>query len=182
MKLEKRMGLMQFSGNCKEVRKMVLEKDTNQTRIIAGFPGIGKSFYFEKHKNTTLDSDSSLFSWVILDGNKVRNPEFPNNYISHIKENIGKYEFIFVSTHDQIRRALRQNCIFFYLLYPARNRKDEFMQRYKDRGSPDSFISLISDNWDKWLDECESCVIGCKPVRMFFNIEITLRLIVNDEV
>ena len=70
-----------------------------QTRIIAAFPGTGKSYYHKENPETTLDSDSSRFSWVKdSEGNntKERNPDFPENYISHIKENIGKYEFIFV--------------------------------------------------------------------------------------
>ena len=152
-----------------------------RTRIISGFPGIGKSFYFETHKETTLDSDSSSFSWTLEEGKKVRNPDFPTNYIEHIKENIGKYEFIFVSTHIEIREALQENCIFFYLVYPARNRKNEFLQRYQDRGSSDSFIKLISDNWDKWLDECESWNIGCKQIHMKLNIEDEIDKIIQNE-
>ena len=89
-----------------------------RTRIIAAFPGTGKTIYHQKHPDTTLDSDSSSFSWIEKDGEKVRNPDFPNNYIAHIKENIGKYEFIFVSTHREVREALLDNCVFFYLVYP----------------------------------------------------------------
>ena len=140
-----------------------------QTRIIAAFPGTGKSYYHKENPETTLDSDSSRFSWVKdSEGNntKERNPDFPENYISHIKENIGKYEFIFVSSHKEVREALLENCIFFYLIYPARDRKVEFIQRYKDRGSPEGFINLISNNWDAWIRECEFTEVGCKQVSM----------------
>jgi len=57
-----------------------------RTRIISAFPGTGKSFYHNTHKDTTLDSDSSNFSWL-ADDKTLRNPEFPYNYIKHIKEN-----------------------------------------------------------------------------------------------
>lgn len=56
-----------------------------------------------------LDSDSSNFSWVKDEnGNntKERNPEFPKNYIEHIKSNIGKVDVIFVSSHKVVREAL----------------------------------------------------------------------------
>ena len=67
--------------------------------IISAYPACGKTTYFNKHskyakgKGTRkiLDSDSSKFSWVYdEDGNKTdeRDPNFPNNYIEHIKENI----------------------------------------------------------------------------------------------
>ena len=36
---------------------------------------------------------------------KERNPNFPNNYIEHIKENIGKVDYIFVSSHLVVRQA-----------------------------------------------------------------------------
>ena len=87
-----------------------------RTRIIAAFPGTGKSYVHKKHPNTTLDSDSSHFSWMIKDGKKMRNPDFPYNYITHIRNNIGKYKFIFVSTHKEVREILLDNCIFFYLV------------------------------------------------------------------
>ena len=44
-----------------------------RTRIISAFPGTGKSYYHSNHKDTTLDSDSSLFSWIYVDGIKQRN-------------------------------------------------------------------------------------------------------------
>jgi len=141
-----------------------------KTKIISAFPGIGKSVYHSKHKETTLDSDSSNFSWIIDEnGNKVRNPEFPKNYIDHIKENIGKYEFIFVSSHKEVREALFENCIFFYLVYPDDRRKDEFIERYKNRGNDEKFIELVSNKWDDWMKEIWFLPDGCKHINMVLD-------------
>lgn len=138
-----------------------------KTTIISAFPGTGKSIYHQKHKETTLDSDSSNFSWVVGEnGNKVRNPEFPKNYVAHIKENIGKYEFIFVSSHKSVRDALLNECIFFYIVYPEAKRKEEFIERYKNRGDDENFIKLVSDNWDKWIKEIWNLPDGCKLIEM----------------
>ena len=137
-----------------------------RTRIISAFPGTGKSYYHKKYPETTLDSDSSLFSWIEKDGKKIRNPEFPENYIKHIKENIGKYEFIFVSSHKEIRDALLENCLFFYLVYPSFNDKRSYIERYEERGSDKNFIKLISDNWYDWIYECLDYKIGCKQIEM----------------
>lgn len=138
-----------------------------RTKIISAFPGTGKTFYHNKYKETTLDSDSSNFSWVINeDGNKVRNPDFPKNYIKHIKENIGKYEFIFVSSHKEVREALLDECIFFYLVYPDENRKEEFIKRYINRGNDDNFIKLVLNNWDNWMKEIWFIPDGCKHINM----------------
>lgn len=156
-----------------------------RTRIISAFPGTGKSYFYNENKETTIDSDSSKFSWVKDEqGNntKERNPNFPQNYIEHIKENIGKYEFILVSSHKEVRDALKDNCIFFYLIYPADSRKEEFIKRYIDRGSPSGFIKLIESKWEEWLKECEFEMYGCSNVRMVLpNLSDELRHIIASE-
>lgn len=127
-----------------------------KTRIISAFPGMGKSFVWSMNMETCLDSDSSNFSWLKKpDGTNstVRNPEFPQNYIEHIKQNIGKYEFIFVSSHQVVREALIQECLFFYLVYPVKWMKDVFIERYEKRKSPIQFIDLLSKNWEEWINE-----------------------------
>lgn len=129
-----------------------------------------------------MDSDSSNFSWVIEDGKKTRNPNFPQNYINHIRENIGKYEFILVSSHKEVREALINNCIFFYLVYPSIRCKDEYLKRYLNRGSPIQFIELLKSNWDNWINDCSSCRIGCKNIRMKFNyLKDQIQDIINNE-
>lgn len=138
-----------------------------RTRIISAFPGTGKSYYHNKYPKTTLDSDSSNFSWIYpKEGKKVRHPDFPNNYIKHIKDNIGKYNYIFVSSHKEVRDALLNECIFFYLIYPRFSDRDFYMKRYEDRGSPEGFINLINNNWHDWIKECKSVIFGCENICM----------------
>ena len=144
-----------------------------RTKLISAFPGTGKSYYHANHKDTTLDSDSSMFSWVIVDGIKQRNPEFPTNYINHIKENIGKYDFIFVSSHKEVREALIDNCLFFHLIYPSYRDRELYLTRYKERNSSQSFIDLIDSNWFDWIEECEMCTYGCKQIKLVTGWTIT---------
>lgn len=138
-----------------------------KTRIISAFPGTGKSTYHKNHPDTTLDSDSSNFSWIVVNGEKVRNPEFPTNYIEHIKSNIGKYEFIFVSSHKEVREALKNNCLFFYLIYPSERHKGIYIKRYKERGNQESFIEILDKNWDNWIRECHFETYGCSNIQMY---------------
>lgn len=133
-----------------------------ETTIISGFPGIGKTHYFkdqEYNGKTCLDSDSSKFSWVKDengDNTKERNPEFPSNYIKHIKENIGKVDIIFVSSHDVVRKALEEANIRYVLVYPKINAKEEYIRRYEQRGSSESFIKFISDNWENFINDMKN--------------------------
>lgn len=129
------------------------------TKIISGFPGVGKSYLFNNTELKVLDSDSSNFSWIKdLEGNntKERNPEFPQNYIDHIKENIGKVDIILTSSHDVVRKALKESCIDYILVYPNIRAKEEYIERYKLRGNNESFIKMINENWDKFIIEMEN--------------------------
>ena len=137
----------------KSERRYEMKKGQIKTRIISGFPGIGKTYFCNNSDYLVLDSDSSQYSWVLENGVKKRNPDFPANYIQHIKDNIGKYEFILVSSHLEVREALKLDCLFFYLIYPNLKDKMEYLKRYAERGSDDAFVKLLSDNWDNWIKE-----------------------------
>ena len=148
--------------------------------VISAFPACGKSVYFkewsqyskENHwKGGTmhgsdelcgdkiLDSDSSDFSWVKdKDGNNTteRNPDFPKNYIQHIKDHLYTEDIIFVSSHDVVRKALEENNIDYFLVYPDRSLETAWVRRMEDRGNNEKFISFITTNWDKFIDDIEA--------------------------
>ena len=126
------------------------------TRIYSIFPACGKTWLYEHQEDydlKILDSDSSQFSWqYVADGNggfrKERNPDFPNNYITHIKAHIGKVDYIFVSTHEEVRKALAEAGIDFTVVFPRQSLKAEWVGRCFLRGSGEAFCKLIADNWD----------------------------------
>ena len=137
----------------------------------------------ENEKIKALDSDSTNFSWIRrkrtkdeleqeikrlgLRANaeriallqtediKVRNPEFPTNYIKHIKENIGKVDFIFVSTHQEVRDALESAGIPHMLVYPSIDLLNEWVGRCYRRGNDKGFIDNMIKNWDVWIQELQ---------------------------
>ena len=126
------------------------------TLIVSAFQGCGKSHYFRENRDKiVLDSDSSKFD----------KSDFPANYIQHIKENRGKVDVIMVSSHKEVRDALVENGIAFTLVYPDISIKDEYIQRYIDRGSPESFINLLTKNWELWIDELDN-QIGCHKIKL----------------
>ena len=155
---------------------------SKQARIISAFPACGKTTYWKKYsiyspdnvsrKPTTnfddyvkrvnsnskiLDSDSSVFSWLYdpytLKKTDKRNPEFPNNYIKHIKNKMLTEDIIFISSHKQVREALKQLDIPYTLVIPKRELKDEWIERFRSRGNTEEFINNVIKNWDDWMDE-----------------------------
>lgn len=138
-------------------------------KVISGFPGIGKTFYKENSELNVLDSDSSKFSWI---EKGVRNPEFPKNYIDHIKSNMYKVDMILVSTHKVVRDALVDNNIKFLLVYPEIELKEEYLERFRNRGSDDSFIKLFENNWDTFIQEMENQE-GCVATKLKSGMFLT---------
>lgn len=129
--------------------------------LVAGFPGTGKSSYCYRDadympQGFATDSDSSKFDKA----------NFPKNYIEHIKEKISEgYARIFISSHKEVRDALVENGLEFTLVYPKKDLKEEYLKRYKERGSTDGFIKLVSENWDLWLEELKSQK-GCRHIEL----------------
>lgn len=121
--------------------------------IVSGFPGIGKTTLFNNEEDLVLlDSDSTNFSWA--DEKKtVRHENWPQNYIEHLTGKRGEADAVFVSSHDVVREALVKAGIPFVLVYPSLNMKDEYIQRYKDRGSNEKFVQLLEQNYEKWIEE-----------------------------
>ena len=132
------------------------EHKSVETLVVSAFPGCGKSHLFRnKGEKKILDSDSSTFD----------KSQFPQNYIEHIKSNIGEVDIILVSSHKEVRDALVNESIDFTLVYPRKDIKDEYIQRYIDRGNDGKFVELLKQNWDNWTDELENQE-GCEKIEL----------------
>lgn len=147
----------------------------SSTGFISAFPGTGKSsvhgntrtngLYAVRADGTSLfrhmpkenqtfvyDSDSSTFD----------KSEFPQNYISHMNDVINRHKknghpFLFLcSSHDTVRNAMQKEGIPYTLIYPRRDLKAEYIERYKNVEGPQAFIDLMDANWDKFIDSCEN--------------------------
>lgn len=156
-----------------------------KTEIYSVFPACGKTYLYEHQEDYNLkilDSDSSQFSWLYLDfdenGNrirgvrKVRNPDFPSNYIKHIKENIGKYDCIFVSSHASVREVLDKDGIDFTIVYPSQNCKAEWIGRcfIRDKnGESGCGAEAMYNNWEQWITECFETGINHKEIVLYSN-------------
>ena len=145
------------------------------TKIYSIFPACGKTWLYEHQEDydlKILDSDSSNFSWIeVRDAfgrkTKLRNPDFPANYIKHIKENIGKYDCIFVSSHKSVREALDAEGIDFTIVYPEQSCKAEWVGRCfirEKNGESGCGADVMCDNFDNWILECVATGIDHKEI------------------
>lgn len=145
------------------------------TRIYSVFPACGKTYLYEHQEDydlKILDSDSSNFSWIKIRDSfgrneKIRNPDFPANYIKHIKENIGKYDCIFVSSHASVIEALDKEGIDFTIVYPMSSCMAEWVGRCfirDQRGESGCGPEAMYNNWDQWIGECFETGIDHKEI------------------
>lgn len=154
-----------------------------KTKIYSVFPACGKTWLYEHQKDyglKILDSDSSQFNWVWETEWKndcergsvpvivrKRNLEFPINYIKHIKENIGKCDCIFVSSHASVREALDKEGIDFTIVYPETSCKAEWVGRcfIRDRNRESGCgAEAMYNNWEQWISECFETGINHKEI------------------
>ena len=126
--------------------------------IICGFPGVGKSCAASNRVHI-LDAESSAFSWIWKMGEpfgKERNPEFPTNYIKHIRNAAKNYDIVLAASHETVREALKSEGIQYVIVAPRRELKNEYLRRYLERGSDIDFIELLNEKWDEFLTSVEN--------------------------
>ena len=136
-----------------------MNKNRIKAMVICGFPGIGKSTCANNKCNMD-DAESSAFSHIFDPEHpdiRKKNPAFPQNYIDHIKTMAGVYgyDFVLVSSHKEVRKALRDNGIPYIVVVPKKELKDEYLKRYIKRGSPQPFVDLLYHKWNEFLNEIE---------------------------
>jgi len=163
-------GYTFIRAQCIHINKLkdfVLDKSVNDLRqVISGFPGVGKTKACEILKARgvkVLDSDSSTFDKA----------NFPENYLDYIEARIAEGYTLFVSTHDTVRKGLEERGIRHTIVYPREAMKDEYMQRYKERGSPEGFLKLMDSKW-------EDFIASCKQSRANLHIELSSGRFLGD--
>lgn len=145
----------------------------DESIIIFGFPGVGKSYAFEHQEELGLelqDSDSSHFHWLYKDdefkepvldenGKKVPHPAWPANYAQYIeltgREQEVNPDYIFISTHEEVMETILPLGFISFCIYPDINMKDKFMQLYKDRGNDERFLKLMDEKWEEFVKGTE---------------------------
>lgn len=163
-------GVYQAPGNNEDVLATVdsqgsklfeaknLRVERVETKVISAFPGTGKTTFANKIPNT-LDLDSSEFKKAHGEYN------FLDKYKKAIKDAIGVYDYIIVSTHQEVRELLATEGIPFTLVYPAKGLKSQYMKRYAERGDNEEFMTIMrnsfmcfSENLDK-EPHCEKRIV-----------------------
>ncbi len=132
--------------------------------IISAFPGCGKTTLGNKYKNI-IDLESSLYKYFFdvnitrreIEARKAtpreRNPEYPGNYIKAIQEATKKYDIVLTSCGPWVRSELKKKKLENIVVYPSIECKEEYIQRYINRGNHINFINYVKKNFEEWVKE-----------------------------
>lgn len=161
-------------GNC------TIVKISKNTKIFSVFPISGTTYATKKlteERYKVLELDSSEYSHKYYNSSvddykvkRVKNPSFPQNYIKAIKKAIGEYDFIFISTHREVREELEKNNIRYSLVYPNYSMKNEWVGRCYFKGDKE-LCDTLTNNWDQWNKELDNVTYskdGCTN-KVFLN-------------
>lgn len=109
--------------------------------IISAFPGLMKETLYKENK----------INYSYLDSSKFNKKKFPENYIEQIKKLRKEKQLIFIKSHIEVRNALIKENIPFIYVIPTMDRKEEFLNNYKERNKTQEFIDNVKTNWERWL-------------------------------
>ena len=108
----------------------------------------------------------------------VDNPDFPDNFIQYIKENIGKVDVIFVDSDIRIRQWLDKAKIKFITVYPLSNCLPEWVGRMYLHDYPDIIIRNKINGWHHEIYPFKE-PYGDRLIRLSYGEYISKRFIYN---
>lgn len=126
------------------------------TQVISGFPGVGKSIAATDWSDKgyrTIDLDSTPYSKGSIQCD-VGAIDWIDLYVDDIRRYSLEYDFILVSSHTEVRMRMAERKINFWLVFPDKKCKAEYILRYMYRGDPDTFIELLKGRWEVFMDGC----------------------------
>ena len=140
--------------------------------VIAGFAGCGKTTFCEKNPGDAIDlvcmpfkySDFYEVAGSLKEGEKIK-----ANERLMLRENWELYYYwmiryllwysperqIVIATIRKIMEFLTADYIPYTVVYPERERKEEYEGRYRNRGDSESFLDVFIGRWDDMLDGLE---------------------------
>lgn len=124
--------------------RMSKAKVKKKSKIISAFCGTGKTYICDNVDVKSIEVEYWKYQEQGLS---------PNRYLQDIKNKIGKFDYIFISTDPIALRFLIDEGLDITLVYPENSLRGEYLDRYIERDSPYDFIGTFMKFWNIWLDE-----------------------------
>lgn len=116
-----------------------------ETKIIAAFCGSGKTYICEKTDTNAIEIEYWKY--------KGKGLFYEYEYILDIKKHFGTVDYIFIATDPEGLRLLHKEGFQITLVYPEIELRNEYLDRYINRDSPQDFIGVFMKYWKPWINE-----------------------------
>lgn len=131
--------------------------------VISAFPAMGKTHVtneinqehnnlFRKIRKGIIDIESEPYMWANKEL-RIRDLSYPHNYAQYVAKAASKYPIVLVSSEENVRKSLRDQNIFYVLVYPGKELKEEYIHRLIAMNKPLDIINFYTNNWDNIIDE-----------------------------
>ena len=141
--------------------------------IISAYAGCGKSTFAKRTWNS-IDMVTVPYKYVvpentITDEGDERlkanyeyeiHPDWPRNYISAVIAAYHRYQYVIIPTIKPVLDELQRFRIPYMLFYPDRTLREEYSNRYRNRGNTEAFERIFIDGWDHFLGSLEADSYG----------------------
>ena len=158
-----------------------------KTTIISAFSCLGKTYLGNKYENI-LDLEASHDKWIYHDKelakdvekrkgvtNRILNPEYPENYIRKIIENLNKYDVILITPEKRIRQILKEKKLDYIIAWPV---KSNFVsKRSLERGNNTYFAEGLAKSWNTWYPEEDEKVLWVSEKEYLEDVLLKNRII-----
>jgi hypothetical protein len=119
-----------------------MSKLETKTILCAAFPGTGKTFICNNSKLKAIEVEFWQY-------------ESQKQYIQDVKAQIGKVDFVFLSTEVEGLQLLYNEGLEICLVYPKKNLRNEYLDRYIERDNPYDFIGTMMKFWDTTIEKLQ---------------------------
>lgn len=141
------------------IKNDLSEDDLNENCgiLIGGFKAIGKSTLAKKYSNV-IDLESSSFEYIIDEKlknipveqrkglkNRTKNPEYPFNYYNELISNKKRNNIVLFACKTEVVNLLNKNNVDYYIVYPEEEMLEEIIDRCKQRGNNEEFVSRVKE-------------------------------------
>lgn len=115
--------------------------------IVCGFFGIGKSSVPQYRPDIKFyDLDAKNF---------VKKPGWEVMYVDCALALRHDYEIVAVKSSDKVMNRLKELGVDYYLVYPSRYAKREFMERAVRNNYSRQWIEQFFSKWEQYIEEAE---------------------------
>ncbi len=115
--------------------------------IVCGFFGIGKSSVNKYRPDISFyDLDAKFFK---------KQPGWENVYVECALALREKYDIVSIKSADRVMDRLTDLGQEFYIVYPNRHAKRDFMERAVRNNYPREWIHAFFSRWESYIEEIE---------------------------